>query len=105
MFLCVWHVTRAWVKNLNQKVNGKSVRKRMLKGLTAILEAPTMAEAEQAMQEFLQYWVRTQSATQRARACVCVSNCVSRAAPRRSAQRGARAIHASHIPRRTRGCP
>ena len=62
VFLCVWHVKRAWVKNLRQKVRGKGGHfKEMLAQLTAILEATELPAAEELMRKFLESWVRGQS--------------------------------------------
>lgn len=55
----MWHVKRAWVKNLRQKVRGKGGHfKMMLAQLTEILEATELSAAEAAMQKFLEDWVR-----------------------------------------------
>ena len=56
--MCVWHVKRAWLKNLQKKVGHFQHRKEMLDELSAVLELRDMEKAEQAVMEFLSKWVR-----------------------------------------------
>lgn len=58
IFLCVWHVKRAWLKNLQKKVSSYPVREQMLKELTEVLEARETDKARAGMDAFLKKWVR-----------------------------------------------
>lgn len=61
IFLCVWHVKRAWLKNLQKKVSSYPVREQMLKELTEVLEARETDKARAGMDAFLKKWVRASS--------------------------------------------
>jgi hypothetical protein len=54
----VWHVKRAWLKNLQKKVAHFMPRQEMLAELSAVLELRDMEKAEQAVMAFLSKWVR-----------------------------------------------
>ena len=58
IFLCVWHVKRAWLKNLQKKVASWPVRNQMLTELTAILESREEKAAKELVAAFLAKWVR-----------------------------------------------
>ena len=54
----MWHVKRAWLKNLKQKVGNFETRRVMMEELSAMLELRDMRKAEEAMKAFLSKWVR-----------------------------------------------
>ena len=58
IFLCVWHVKRAWLKNAIKKVRDWVPRSAVLDAIYKILEMKDMAAAEKAMEVFLSKWVR-----------------------------------------------
>jgi len=57
VFLCSWHVLRAWLKNLEKHVKDTHFRP-MLDELTAIMESADMDSARAAVTAFMDKWVR-----------------------------------------------
>jgi hypothetical protein len=57
VFLCSWHVLRAWLKNLKKHVKDTHFRP-MLDELTAIMESADKDSARAAVTAFMDKWVR-----------------------------------------------
>jgi len=59
--LCVWHVKRAWLKNLRTKVANFLARRDLMKEASDVLECTVLAEAQQKFEALLQRWARAPS--------------------------------------------
>lgn len=58
IFLCVWHVKRAWLKNLRTKVKDYTHRKQLLNAVSEVLEERDLSKAKPALTALLKEWVR-----------------------------------------------
>jgi hypothetical protein len=58
IFLCVWHVKGAWLKNLRKKVKDWADRQTLLRECSTVLEMTDVPAARAALTKLLQDWVR-----------------------------------------------
>ena len=58
VFLCVWHVKRAWLKNLKKKVSDYTHRRQLLAELSAVLECMDLTQARGMFQKLVTAWAR-----------------------------------------------